>query len=402
MTLMDQITRIKNVMEREPFIIVLLDGDAVVFRDEFLQKGERGGRAAANQLWMALDDFVSNNFSGITSPKIVTKIFANVQGLGDLCVKAGVINERRVFEDFVRGFNNSKALFDLVDIGSEKGKASDKIEECFKLHLYNCHCHQILLGCSPDDGYDHILKNTLTDVDLTGRISLVEGIPSEHSMEAVRESYRVAKFPELFRTSKITTTPTWTAVATSNMKSFMTLSSSPNQYAASLSRSSTNTSPSGSNRTSSTPSLSDSQSSTEFQLVTSKSSKPSSPKTVERNKYGQRVDRLEYKNIPRDELNRIKKMKLCNYHYLLGSCPNTNCYHDHSQKLTKNELSILAAVARMTPCHFGLDCVDPDCIYGHRCPYNEPGKKDCHWGLTCRFDASAHGIDTNIVKVTKI
>lgn len=140
----------------------------------------------------------------------------------------------------------------------------------------------------------------------------------------------------------------------------------------------------------------------EFQVVRSKSSNPAPPKTVERNRYGQRVDRLDFKSIPREDLNRIKKLKLCNFHYLQGECPNENCHHDHSRKLSKSDYHILTAIARMTPCRFGLECDDAECMYGHRCPQSEPGKKDCYWGSNCRFEEAAHGIDTNIVKLTKV
>lgn len=153
----------------------------------------------------------------------------------------------------------------------------------------------------------------------------------------------------------------------------------------------------------STPTQNKPTDSSEFQVVRSKAPSSSPPRTVERNKYGQRVDRFDFKTIPRDELNRLKKLKLCNYHHLLGECPNEeNCYHDHDRKLTKQELHVLSAIARMTPCRFGLECDDPECIYGHRCPQSEPGKKTCFRGDSCRFEQVAHGIDTNIVKVTKI
>lgn len=248
-------------------------------------------------------------------------------------------------------------------------------------------------------------------MDLTGRISLIEAIPFEKNLESIKASYRITKFPELFRDTRITpiwapwkavATATVTTTTTTTTKPHPVLTPSPSQYVASLTRTSTNTTPSSNSRPLSSPSLSASNNSGEFQVVSSKSSKPKPPKVVERNKYGQRVDRLDFKTIPREELNRIKKMKLCNYHFLLGECPNTHCYHDHSHKLTKEEHFILTAIARMTPCHFGLDCDDPQCIYGHRCPQSEPGRKDCYWGSNCRFDTAAHGIDINIVKVTKV
>lgn len=175
-----------------------------------------------------------------------------------------------------------------------------------------------------------------------------------------------------------------------------------------LSRTSTNTTttttsaqPSAKSPRPTTSQNSTTQDPNEFQVVRSKSHTPA-PKIVERNKYGQRVDRLDFKTIPREDLSRIKKLKLCNFYYLQGECPNENCYHDHSRKLTKSERFILVAIARMTPCRYGLECDDPECMYGHRCPQSEIGRKDCYWGEDCRFETVAHGIDTNIVKLTRV
>jgi hypothetical protein len=125
-------------------------------------------------------------------------------------------------------------------------------------------------------------------------------------------------------------------------------------------------------------------------------------KTVERNKYGQRVDHLAFQCIPCDDLNRLTKLKLCNYHFLLGDCANEwNCYHDHDHELTRQELHIMSAITRMTPCRFRLECAGPECIYDHRCPNSEPGKKTCFYAETCLFESMAHGIDTKIVEVAK-
>lgn len=270
--------------------------------------------------------------------------------------------------------------------------------EMLKLHLYNCHCHQIFLGCSQDNEYARILGDTLADGDLLGRLCLIEGVPFEKEFESIKSSYRVTKFPELFRNTKPAAAwAPWKAAVATKPRSLLT--PSPPQHTMSPSRNSTLTTSSANSGTVSTAQL---QNPGEFQVVRSKTTGLSAPKTVERNKYGQRVDRLDFKTVPRDELSRIKKLKLCNFYFLQGECPNENCYHDHSRKLTKNELFILKAIARMTPCRFGLECDDPECMYGHRCPQSEPGKKDCYWGSNCRFDTSAHGIDTNIVKVTKI
>lgn len=99
----------------------------MIFQDYLLQQGEQGGRDAANQLWACLRDYVTRNLPSISSPKIITRIFANVQGLAETCVKAGIIEKASVFQDFVRGFNGSRLLFDFVDVGTGKDRADDKL-----------------------------------------------------------------------------------------------------------------------------------------------------------------------------------------------------------------------------------------------------------------------------------
>ncbi|KAI9373674.1 hypothetical protein BJX61DRAFT_532987 [Aspergillus egyptiacus] len=398
MELMEQISRIEAIMSREPFIVVLLDGDGMVFQDELLQLGEEGGHKAAKQLSTAVEAYVTENFPSLISPKIITKMYVNMKGLCDACVRGGITTDPSVVDEFARGFNGSFPLFDFVDVGAGKGAAHDKIKETVKLHLYNCHCHQIFLGCSDESPYTQTLEETLADTELLGRISLIEGIPFGTNLEPLKARFRLTSFPGIFRDSKIN--PVWApwkaAVAT---KPRAVLTPSPSPHVATLTRTPSNiTTASNSAPVSSTPASS--HGSDDFQLVRSKPG--SRLKTVERNKYGQRVDRLDIQSIPREEVNRIKKLKLCNYYFLQGECPNENCHHDHDRKLTKNELLTLTAVARMTPCRYGLECDDPDCMYGHRCPQSEPGRKDCYWGSNCRFSTAAHGIDTTIVKVTKV
>ncbi|KAL4801159.1 hypothetical protein BDV19DRAFT_8865 [Aspergillus venezuelensis] len=405
MELMEQISRTKAIMNREPFIVVLLDGNGIIFKDDLLQLGEEGGRKAATELSFAVEDYVTNKFPSIISPKIITKMYVNMKSLCDACVWGGITTDPSILDEFARGFNGSSPLFDLIDVGLGQNAAHDKIKETFKLHLYNCHCHQIFLGLSDESPYLQTLEETLGDVDLSGRISLIEGISFGKSLESLKTQYRSARFPDIFRDTKINAVCTpWKAAVTTKPRSLLT--PSPNPHAVPLSRTpsdmttaTTATTASNTAPVSSTPASS--HSSDDFQLVRSKPNS-SRPKVVERNKYGQRVDRLDIQSMPREEVNRIKKLKLCNYYFLQGECPNENCHHDHDRKLTKSELHTLTAVARMTPCRYGLECDDPECLYGHRCPQSEVGRKDCYWGSSCRFNTAAHGIDTNIVKVTKI
>lgn len=253
------------------------------------------------------------------------------------------------------------------------------------------------------------LRELVAGMNYQGRVSLVEGLPLEKEFNDFRhQNYRITQFPEVFRSTGILpsllTGSTRVAPWKSTLPSRNMLTPSPTQQSqtpAPLSRTSTSTSMSNLGVPLAT--ITNKSDPSDFQVVRPKAPGTTPPKTVERNKYGQRVDRLDFKSIPRDDLNKLKKLKLCNYHFLLGECPNEeSCYHDHDRKLSRQDLHILSAIARMTPCRFGLECDDVECIYGHRCPQSEPGKKTCFRGDTCRFEPVAHGIDTNIVKVTKI
>lgn len=99
----------------------------MIFEDSFLRQGEQGGKDAANQLWLSIRDYVSAQFPNLQSPKIVTRLYANFRGLADACVRAGIVERSSTIEDFARGFNGSRLLFDFVDVGSGKDRADDKI-----------------------------------------------------------------------------------------------------------------------------------------------------------------------------------------------------------------------------------------------------------------------------------
>lgn len=99
----------------------------MIFNESFLSQGEQGGKDAANQLWAAAHDYITRNFSNISSSKIVTRVYANVKGLADACFKAGIVEKASTIADFTRGFNGSRLLFDFVDVGSGKDRADDKL-----------------------------------------------------------------------------------------------------------------------------------------------------------------------------------------------------------------------------------------------------------------------------------
>lgn len=100
----------------------------MVFGDQMIQKGELGGKEAANKLWNAIRDNVHQTMPSLTPEyKIVTRIYANLKGLATTLYYAGIVEKPTVVEEFARGFTGSKQLFDFVDVGSGKDRADDKI-----------------------------------------------------------------------------------------------------------------------------------------------------------------------------------------------------------------------------------------------------------------------------------
>ena len=100
----------------------------MIFDDKLLSRGEAGGREAAGLLWNAVTDHVHLEVPDLPSDyKIVTRIYANLKGLGDVCHRSGILENPTLIEDFARGFTGSKQLFDFVDVGMGKDRADDKI-----------------------------------------------------------------------------------------------------------------------------------------------------------------------------------------------------------------------------------------------------------------------------------
>ncbi|KAL9003416.1 MAG: hypothetical protein Q9180_009905 [Flavoplaca navasiana] len=126
--LQDELRKLKAFMNRDPFVLVLIDGDGMIFEDDLLRKGEIGGKEAAAGLWNGIKDHVHNSLPDIPSDcRIMTRIYANMKGLSEVCWRAGLVEKAGLIEEFYRGFTGSKILFDFIDVGPGKDRADEKI-----------------------------------------------------------------------------------------------------------------------------------------------------------------------------------------------------------------------------------------------------------------------------------
>lgn len=100
----------------------------MIFDDNLIKQGEIGGKEAAVSLSSSVRDYVGQTILDLSSDyKIVTRVYANLKGLGDVCHRAGILMKPSIIEEFARGFTGSKHLFDFVDVGMGKDRADEKV-----------------------------------------------------------------------------------------------------------------------------------------------------------------------------------------------------------------------------------------------------------------------------------
>ncbi|KAL2118895.1 hypothetical protein VTJ04DRAFT_5854 [Mycothermus thermophilus] len=156
--------------ERNPFVLVLVDGDGYVFKDSLLAKRADGGSEAAQ----LLNDEVKASLRrrGLEHCQIMIRIYANVLGLSKALHKTGIVGgEARSLSPFIASFNRSYGLTEFVDAGELKENADFKLRALLRLYAENSQCKHIYFAACHDVGYvseltpymGHSSKFTLVD-----------------------------------------------------------------------------------------------------------------------------------------------------------------------------------------------------------------------------------------------
>ncbi|KAK8172083.1 hypothetical protein BKA80DRAFT_293448 [Phyllosticta citrichinensis] len=398
-----------TLQDLESYVLVLIDGDGLIFNDSLLLDGAAGGQRAAGLLEQYVYDYVRAEHPEISpAVKITARVYANVKGLSETCRRASITSKTSDLQEFVIGFSQGKFLMDFVDVGAGKDRADQKVVEQLKLNLRNRHCRQILLAGSHDNGYTRILGEVVNYEQAVQKITLIEGVPFAREYGVL--PFRVHKFGDLFRPQKInlydqgfpTPFPPGLGPFQNRMQSpistssIMTANDNHNMSPGSV--------------------ASPTATSTGWANVAAKAARLPAPinqtppmrdtSGIPRNRKGQRID-PPTSNPGIDEVTRVKRMKMCNVHFLRNECPyGKACTHVHDYKPSKAELDTLRLVARSQPCIHGTGCNDAKCIYGHRCPHPKAGKsgggaaggKNCHFFDECKFPVEMHNMDLSVVQ----
>jgi hypothetical protein len=250
------------------------------------------------------------------------------------------------------------------------------------------HCHQVVFG-----GTSEMLDVNVQDEQLRERVALLQSVPSE-----TQYPFKTVCLPGIFLANKLTmgianiTPRTGTPASGSSVGNghlpVLPFHTRTNSVASSVTTAET------------------SNAKTWAKLAQDVAKLPLTniaPRVVEQptrrhNRKGQRIDPpFDY---DMEALQRVKKIKMCNMHYLHpDGCkwPASKCNHRHDYKPTPAELKLLKSVSRETACHHGVGCDEDICVYGHRCPFPAATEGSmrglyCMLGDKCRFPREMHGI----------
>ncbi|KAL1302383.1 hypothetical protein AAFC00_002786 [Neodothiora populina] len=425
---------LEEILDRNPFVLVLIDGSDLVFRNSYLCDGDNGGRRCAAKLHQALNEHIFSTIDDLPSEtKVLVRVYVDLEELADLCLQNKIIQRSDQIGNFARGFVQDRALFDIVNVYSS-GRATiiDKIEAQLNLHLYERRCKQIILGCSDESVYAPMLQDLASSEGCRKRISLLSGLPLDPELEEL--PFCSLRMPGIFRNTQMEVHHFTDQISEMVPAGVMSLPSvigvplgpptPPISTPALSARPDSGLDNFSSKMSIASPRTSIDQSSPRpitwastaikgMSFPVKSASKiftmpePPEPK-IRCNKYGERLNPIPpvYK---REEVNRIRTLKLCNAHYLRHGCahPDEACVHEHGYKCTKSEIETLKLIARMSPCIHGPECGDESCIHGHNCPF--PGNTDsnkrgkvCSNGSSCRFPANMHGQDITAVRTSKV
>ncbi|KAJ4405528.1 hypothetical protein N0V82_010311 [Gnomoniopsis sp. IMI 355080] len=424
--------------ERNPFVLVLVDGDGYVLHDHFVSQGADGGSAAAALLNSRVRSSLAEK--SLEHCEIMVRVYANVVGLSKALSKAGLAGpEKRSLAPFIANFNRSFPLTDFVDAGEYKENADFKLRGLLKLYAENAQCKHLYFAACHDAGYVSELTQYRSQSD---RFTLIQtpglyfheefrklGLGIEELSGVFRPSGSAMDtiYPKPFQPSQngsSKATPPMTASTPAARSQQSGKAESPGTvcpfyksgkcrygaYCKNIHPDSTATPATNSGRLSRDWRFDTGVSEhSGFGSPNSNKQRESSvvgsidPKQLPKkedvpdghipiNKSGHRLDTYITPVSFEAEIrlkNRSAGQRLCNSMNLFGSCTNPKCEYDHSP-LEEDLKPALEWLARSVPCPKRGSCRNARCTSGHVCQKVDckyrGGKTYCKLGFTLHID----------------
>lgn len=412
--------------ERNPFALVVVDGDGYIFDERFIQAGEQGGSRAAKQLNDTIKDSLRRK--GLESCEVMVRVYANLTGLSKALFKNGLVGaEKRSLSSFTAGFNRSYGLADFIDAGELKENADFKLKAILRLYADNAQCKHIYFAACHDVGYVSDLTPFRGNSE---RFTLVRTPSLLFHKEFNKLGMNVEELPGVFRHTPLqqpyTAAPAKvpSGPALSNGKAYATTKENNDgrtvcsfymqgncrygnscKFAHDSKTSSQTSTPSPSNGMKSERFSGDWRRSTSLSNggklnIDSLPKKEDIPEgTVPVNALEDRLDPF----LPPLDSEAAKRLKLlsqerkfCNSAQLYNSCENENCEYEHTP-IDEDLKPALEHLARSNICSRRGACRRANCVNGHVCQ-----KADCRHRTNgtgkgyCRFPAKVCTADYTV------
>ncbi|ROV94088.1 hypothetical protein VMCG_08248 [Cytospora schulzeri] len=400
--------------ERKPFVLVLVDADGYVFRDDLISAGPDGGTQAAQLLNESIK--TSLRRKGLEHCELVIRVYANVAGLSKALSKVGLIGaDKRSLAPFIANFNRTYSLTDFVDAGETKENADFKLRGLLSFYAENMQCKHIYFAACHDSGYvSELMKyrghhDRFTLIRTSGLLfhdeftKLGLGIEELPGVFRSTGSAMDAVYPKPLQSIVKSTAPTGPASPSGRCKygdscrglHINTPESTFPVRSSKLGRAWKNGNDSNDALDHPTPTKVYGASNRSYlQNVDLFSQLPRAEDIpdghVAVNFNQKRLD--PYLPPPTSESeSRLRsqsaKQRFCNSKHLSGSCVNPNCEYDHGH-LDEDLKPVLLWLARSLPCPKRERCRNAACFYGHICQ-----KPDCKFRggkAFCRIQPFLH------------
>ena len=348
--LQDEMTAMRSLLDRNAYVTVLIDGDALTFAKEFWNKGENGGVEAAQAIHDLLSSFAKDSLPHLASLNIHAKLFLNLRTVSETLTRSRYVEQTAAIESFLKGLLGANYVFDVVDTSLCKSMTTTKLKQSYRHDFVNVHCHQIFLAALANEELNSLLDE-VPDIPIHERVTLLEikGVLQDqkfgHEIQSIKmdnifvrtpneqTSMRPAP-PAKIATPVLARVESNSSIRTTNT-GMASEKSTPVLTWAAMTAQPFVPRP-GENRSNASTPIS--------ARATPLLAKVVPVPAITKNKLGQRVDFVD-ESIPYQELQRIKKMKLCNIYYLQGkNACDGSCNHSHSYPLKSHEKNILKEV----------------------------------------------------------
>lgn len=193
--------------EKNPFVLVLVDGDGYIFKDHFIRNQREGGISAAQLMSTEVRDRL-RKLGHLDHCRIVVRIYCNLFELSHALGRQGLCGHHaRSIASTAAAFTGAKDHFDFIDAGEDHGMVISKIEESFRLFADAGQCKHIFFAGCHDTRYIPLLSPFLGKADKVTLIRAPAHQPEYHSL-----ALPVEDFSSVFRDTPL---PGWSPGTTS-------------------------------------------------------------------------------------------------------------------------------------------------------------------------------------------